>query len=424
MNKVILFVCSLILLTACAQQPEGHCVVVCIPVYGQSLALGEEATLITDLEELGKSYDGRIVTENLDHTFGYFDNDALKQWGKKVIGYKKRTFELSIYGMAEALASQLGQDTLVCIFPSGQGNTTLAKLSKGTTPYDNFLKNIRTAAENARDNGWKFHLPAICWMQGESDIEDYPGTDYKQLLTQFAADINRDVKAITGQSEDVRIICYQSNNVSGGDRFDQNAYQCIESGVPQSQMELIRDDSLFWASGPTYPYTFVRERIHIDGICQQRVGHLAALSALDIIRSQQPRRRGLIPIAVDGHDCQVVVRYHVPAPPLQLDTTAVVKAKNYGFGVITPDNKDILQSVTIAGDSIVLTCSEPVDSCRVRYAINGIKKKSGYRSGSRGNLRDSQGDALAVTVKGKKYPLHNWSYQYDMAIKPDYKYEK
>ena len=119
-----------------------------------------------------------------------------------------------------------------------------------------------------------------------------------------------------------------------------------------------------------------------------------------------------------------------PAAPAYNFPTAIhvqyplIPERNATPGYITPDNKDILQSVTIAGDSIVLTCSEPVDSCRVRYAINGIKKKSGYRSGSRGNLRDSQGDALAVTVKGKKYPLHNWSYQYDMAIKPDYKYEK
>lgn len=419
MKKSILFIIFTLLITACAQKQEGHRVVICIPVYGQSLALGEEAKLITNFEELDKNYDGRIVTENMDHTFGYFDNDALKQWGKKLIGYKKRTFELSVYGMAEALASQLGHDTLICIFPGGQGATPLKRLSKGTVPYQCFLKNIRTAAKKAQDNGWEFKLPAICWMQGESDIEDYPNTDYKKLLTQFATDINHDVKTITGQQEDVKIICYQSNNVTGGKKYVQNAYDCFECQVPQSQMELIRDNTLFWASSPTYPYSFVKERIHINGVCQKRIGHMAALSALDIIRGNKTRHRGLIPIAIEGHDNQVIIRYNIPTPPLQLDTTAVKKAKHYGFSVITPNNKDILKTVSITNDSIILTCSMPVDSCRVRYGINGQKMKSGRHHGPRGNLRDSQGYNKKVIIKDKEYPLHNWSYQFDMNISSD-----
>ena len=42
----------------------GHKVVLCIPVYGQSLALGEEAERITDFDSLRIKYDGRIVNEH------------------------------------------------------------------------------------------------------------------------------------------------------------------------------------------------------------------------------------------------------------------------------------------------------------------------------------------------------------------------
>ena len=42
----------------------GHKVVVCIPVYGQSYALGEEATRITDFDSLRVKYNERIVTEH------------------------------------------------------------------------------------------------------------------------------------------------------------------------------------------------------------------------------------------------------------------------------------------------------------------------------------------------------------------------
>ena len=414
--QFILFLALVALLSSCNKKEiKEDSVVLCIPVYGQSLALGEEAERITDFDSLAVFAHGRIVTENLDDQFGYFDNDDLKQWGKKMLQYQKRSYELSVYGMAEALASQLGNDTLICIFPGGQGATTLQHLSKGTEPYQKFLDDIKTAYETAKEHGCAFEVPAICWMQGESDIEDYPGTNYKSLLQKISRDLNQDIQQITGQKKDIRIICYQSNNVSGGEKYVQDSYNCIESQVPQSQMELIRDDSLFWPSGPTYPYTFARERIHFDGISQKRFGYLAALTANAIIH-HETQKCGLYPIKAEASDNTIVIHFQVPVPPLQLDTINVNIAPHYGFGVITNDNRDILQSVSLEDNTIRLTCSEAIDQCKVRYAINGEKKKSGNLKGPRGNLRDAQGDHYQATIMGKAYPLHNWCYQFDFPI--------
>ena len=81
-------------------QCYGHKVVVCIPVYGQSYALGEEATRITNFDSLRLKYDGRIVTEKLDYTFGFFDHSSqFKQWIKRVLHYDKKAFELSVYNV-------------------------------------------------------------------------------------------------------------------------------------------------------------------------------------------------------------------------------------------------------------------------------------------------------------------------------------
>lgn len=57
----------------------------------------------------------------------------------------------------------------------------------------------------------KFYVPAICWMQGESDMYDYTNVDYKQKLNQFSIDINKDIKAITHQKQDIKIVSYQTN---------------------------------------------------------------------------------------------------------------------------------------------------------------------------------------------------------------------
>ncbi len=414
--QLALSIYVLFIIGSCTQQEnKSHQTVLCVPVYGQSLALGEEAILITNFDSLKDNSEGRIVTENLDYEFGYFDNNDLKLWGKKLIGYQKRSFELSIYGMAMNLINQMGTDTIICTFPGGQGATALASLSKGSLPYEKFMEDIANAYKKAKERGWEFEVPAICYMQGESDIEDYPKTDYKKLLKQLSVDFNHDIKQITHQNRDIKIICYQSNNVSSGDNFIQDSFECVESNVPQTQMELIRDDSLFWASGPTYPYTFERERIHINSEGQKLIGNLAALSALDIIRGKE-KRYGVIPINITKNRNEIVIHYNVPVPPLQLDTIAVKKTRNYGFGVITQQNRDILTEVKLEGDSIRLICSEIVDTCKVRYAINGEHKKSGYLKGPRGNLRDSQGDEEKAIINGKQYPLHNWGYQFDILL--------
>lgn len=412
--RLFIFVIIIFALTSC-QKAYEHKTVICIPVYGQSLALGEEAIRITDFDTLANYAGGRIVTERLDHDFGYFDNNDFKEYAKRITHYQRRSFELTVYNMAKMLADSLGKDTLICIFPGGQGATYLKNLNKETDPYQNFIDDINTAFNTAKEREWDFMVPAICWMQGESDIEDYPKTNYKRLLKQFQIDISNDIKGITHQTNDVNIICYQTNNVSGGSRFQQNDYNCIESIVPQSQLELVRNDSSFWASGPTYPYDFVRERIHIDSTSQQLHGQLVALTALDILRSRK-QKRGLLPQEISYKENEIIIKFHVPSPPLTWDTLHVTPPSHYGFSVITPDNKDIVQTVGIQNDCVHIQCSEQPKNCRVRYAINGDSMKSGRLHGPRGNLRDSQGEYQKMTTNGKTYPLHNWCWQFDMPI--------
>lgn len=412
--KILVFLTTIMAFVSCHETYE-HKTVICIPVYGQSLALGEEAERITDFDSLATYADGRIITENLDHNFGYFDNDDMKQFAKKVLHYHKRSFELSIYRMAQKLADATGNDTLICIFPGGQGTTTIANMSKGTAAYQKFIDDIETAYEKTTVNGWEFIIPAICWMQGESDIEDYPETNFMQLLKKIRVDMNSDINQITHQEKTIPFICYQTNSLARAKQFDANNYLCRETAVPQAFVDLISHDSLFWASGPTYPYACVDERIHIDAIGQQSIGVLAAKSALDIIRRQE-RFKGLIPLNIISHDTIIAIQMNVPYPPLTIDTIQVRKTDNYGFSVINQHNQNIVKKVVIERASVIIHCSESPNNCRVRYAVNGVPLKNGNLHGPRGNLRDSQGDSLTIHIEGKDYPIYNWCYQFDMHI--------
>lgn len=386
-------------MTLCSCHEElQHKTILCIPVYGQSLALGEEAERITDFDSLAVYANGRIVTENLNHDFGYFDNDDMKQFVKKMVHYQKRSFELSIYAMAQQLADNTGNDTIICIFPGGRGATALANLSKGSSPYEKFMKDIETAYTKATTYGWDFLIPAICWMQGESDIVDYPDTNYQLLLTQIWSDMNADILQITQQQDSIPFICYQANSLSRAPRFKADSYTCTETAVPQAFVNLLHDSSHFWASGPTYPYPCVGEKIHIDATGQQSIGNLAARSALGIIKGEK-RFQGLIPTIAAVDNNEITIHFNIPAPPLTFDTLQVRKANNYGFSVINMSNQNIATSAVIEKNTVRIYCSEPANNCKVRYAVNGDYMKSGNQHGPRGNLRDS---------------LYNWCYQFDI----------
>lgn len=395
---------------------NGHKVVICIPVYGQSYALGEEAIRITDFDSLRINYHGRIVTEQLDYAFGFFDpTSRLKQYVKRLLHYDKRSFELSIYGMAESLASKTGEDTIICIFPGGLGMQPIKNLMKDSSPYNKFIEEINCAYQNAQEKGWDFNIPAVCWMQGESDIADYPETDYKASLKQMYQDLNADIKNITNQPNDIRFICYQTNIVTKGKRYKPNHFNGTEAHTPQAQMELIRDDSLFWASGPMYPYSYVNESLHPDGISQKRFGYLVAETVLDLLHHKQ-HFIGVVPVKTEIKDNEVRILFNVPSPPLCFDTVSVRKVSNYGFNIIRKDNVDIISDVNLNGDTVIIKCNESPIGCKIRYAVNGEFWKNGWNVGPRGNLRDSQGTNKHIEILGKKYALHNWCFQFDYLI--------
>lgn len=391
----------------------GQKIVICVPVYGQSYALGEETIRITNFDSLRTKYDDRIVTERLDHAYGYYDpTSRLKQYIKRLLHYDKRSFELSIYGMAESLASKTGKDTIICVFPGGLGMQPIKNLMKGSSPYNKFTEEIACAYSRAQEKGWDFNIPAVCWMQGESDIADYLETDYKDLLKQMYSDLNTDIKRITNQPNNIRIICYQSNVVTKGKRYKPNHFNGIEAQTPQAQMELIRDDSLFWASGPMYPYSYVNESLHPDGISQKRYGYLTAETVLDLLHHKK-RFIGVIPLKTKIKDNEVRILFNVPYPPLCFDTVSVRKVSNYGFNIIRKDNVDIISDVNLDGDTVIIKCNESPIGCKIRYAVNGEYWKSGWNKGPRGNLRDSQGNNKQIEILGKKYALHNWCFQFD-----------
>lgn len=418
-SRFILFLTALTFIS-CSKKTSKKKTVLAIPVYGQSLALGEQAERITDFDSLIIQTHRHVFTENMDTEFGYFSETHLKQWMKKMLHDRHRAFELSIYGMSEVVSRFLekkgyGDSVVICTFPGGRGATSIVDMGEGSAPYKKFIAEIASAYNIAQDKGWDFVVPAFCWMQGEDDITLKKSTNYKKDLKAFQIALNRDIKAITKQKRDVFCITYQTNCLTLSKEFNANNYSGKETSVPEGQMELIRDDSLFMASGPTYPYNFVQEGIHLDGLSQKRIGYMAGMSVIRLLEGKPAK--GLIPEKFTISGDTVIVKFNVPNPPLVLDTISIFKAENYGFSVINSKNSNLIKSVTIKNDEVKLYCKQSPAGSKVRYAVNGLKGKSGFKKGARGNLRDIQGETAIATILGKDYPLSNWCYQFDVLVK-------
>ena len=389
-------------LTACDNGGKPK-VVVCVPVYGQSLAMGEEAELVTDIDGLSEKWEGRLVGEGLNDRFGYYEDRSWKKKIKRLIRYGNRRYENSAFAMGESLAGAFGKDTMVCVFADGRGGTAISHLIKGSYPYDALIQDIQKSYDEARERGMEFFVPAICWMQGESDMFDYTRADYRKMLAQFAIDVNNDVKRITGQRRDVKIVGYQSCCLTKCYKFNPTDYDCYEISIPQVQMQLIRENSTFIAGTPVYFMDFVNDRLHLDGKSQTVVGRYNADAVLDIVRWGDSNR-GLYPVKVKSEGKAAIIEFNNSGGKLAFDTINVNKVKNYGFSVITPNNRDIAQRVGIVNDNIVIECSDNTKGCKVRYGANGEKNKSGRRLGARGNL---------VRCNAAKLPA--WCYMFDEA---------
>ena len=390
-------------LTACEGGSDKPKVVVCVPVYGQSLAMGEESELVTDIDGLTKKWNGRLVGEGLDDEFGYYEDRSWKKKIKRLIRYDNRRNENSAFAMGEVLAGALGKDTMVCVFADGRGGTAISNLIKGSSPYDALIQDIKSSYEEAKKKGMEFFVPAICWMQGESDMFDYTRVDYRKMLAHFAIDVNKDIKRITGQRRDVKIVGYQSCCLTKCYNFNPTDYDCYEISIPQVQMQLIRENSTFIAGTPVYFMDFVNDRLHLNGKSQTVVGRYNAAAVLDIVR-RGDSNRGLYPVNVKSKGNTAIIEFNNSGGKLVFDTINVNKVRNYGFSVITSDNRDIAQRVGIVNDNIVIECSDNTKGCKVRYGANGEKNKSGRRFGARGNL-----------VRRNAAKLQVWCYMFDEA---------
>ena len=221
---------------------------------------------------------------------------------------------------------------------------------------------------------------------------------WKTRVQTLQSDLNTDIRAITGQSETVVMSFYQCNQLSVRPETSGTNYNYgYPTDVINAQKDLIETSNNFIAATPIYQMEFYTSasgrQVHITGIYQKLAGYYYGKAISDFICGKDTKKLAKASITVSSDRTKITITTDENIC-LNADTYYVRETTHLGFNVVTSDNRDILQSVSVERYKIVLTLSEPLvlGSTKVRYAVNNdVNLHSGWYDGSRGNIRDTQG---------------------------------
>lgn len=296
-----------------------------------------------------------------------------------------------------------------CSFQDGKGYVR---------SFDDAMTAVEDGKRLSEAAGRPYSVTAVTAIHGESDHYDatFPldGTDgtpgavktYADALVEWQRDYEDGVRAITKQTEPVPLFVSQMANWNDRER----------SEIPSRQLEAhVRAPGKVILVGATYMLPFAADCIHYTNEGERRLGEYFAKAYAATVLSKTPWEP-LRPLSVKLEGDAVVVKFHVPKPPLVIDTKAVSDPGANGFEVeddsgATPIITDV--SVT-APDTVRIQLDGALTggSRRLTYAMRATPQTCpGPKTGPRGNLRDSDD---AASVLG--YDLANWAVAFDLPI--------
>jgi hypothetical protein len=289
----------------------------------------------------------------------------------------------------------------------GVGGTAYSGLKKGTAPYAAGMAQVKAAKTIGDFYGLSYVVRAVTNVHGESD-HIAGNTHYAADLTTWQSDYETDVKAATGQNEPVPMLHTQ---FSSWTKFSGTTSAVVGAQLDAS---VAKPDKIILV-GPKYFLAYAPDGVHLSNAGYRHMGeYYAKVYRHAILEGQawQPLR----PTAAALSGTTVTVTFHVPVPPLVIDTALVTDPGHDGFEY-SDDSASPAKIASVALDGatkveIALDKAPTGAKKRIRYAWTGqLGAGAGPKTGPRGNLRDSD---AATSLAGNK--LYNWAVHFDMAV--------
>lgn len=278
----------------------------------------------------------------------------------------------------------------------GKGAQTIAQLSKPGTLYTRFMDDVTYGYTRAQALNKTYKVPAFFWTQGESDGAT---TNYASLLSTLRGNINTDVKAITGQTEDVWCICYQIARPAQALRFN-------------AAMEL---DSKIRIATPVY-HLPTSDTVHFTATSSKVYGAYLGLAYKRLVIDGHDWKP-MMPLSTVRQGTVLNIKFNHHGTGMVFDTTTVPNQVNYGFRLYDASNNEItINSVTITQwDTIRIVAATSIPSgSKLRYGFTDPTiSGAGF---AKGNLRDNAGATLIFDGGGINYAMHNWCILFELTL--------
>ena len=287
----------------------------------------------------------------------------------------------------------------------GYGSQSLAQLSKGTDWYTRLIDMVTAANSIVAGLGKKLVVQAFSWAQNAKG--SLSGT-YAENLEQLRLDIDTDVKAITGQTQTVKCITWQTF------LYEANgAANCYAKyvGASETYQNII-------CAGASYQFPHISlNNLHLTSLGQLWAGSMFGVAYKRSIIDGE-KFIPLKPISATYSGKELFIKFNVPQKPLKIDTDMVASVSNYGFNITNGGTEKTINSVTIINpDTVRIICADNIASDdHITYSQNA-GTSFGPVSGNRGNLRDSQGDYIQYTAEdGTILRIDNWCVVFDKTV--------
>lgn len=293
-------------------------------------------------------------------------------------------------GIVNTLTARLGWRMLAS--GAAVGGYSITQLTQGSWPYLNLLYQVQSGFDLSTAAGLTHKVPAIVFIQGEADQND---TTWHTKLVALVNDLNADIKAITGQTEDIVVVIEQMNRPiwSVAEEVDLSILRANHLAGGRIYVQSPRYHIAM--SNHYYPHGKRWRGCHIG---EALVSILGAHEEFECVRVKD--------YAVSGSD--LFLRFHVPAKPLVFATSENVTEliSLYGF------EASGLTAVSIAHDDLIrLTNSGSWSGKTLKYA-----RQAGLGA-QKGNLADSAGTvAIYNNAAAQPYPLRNWCAAFELTL--------
>lgn len=405
-----------------------------IILYGQSLGMGWECPwAITTIPLDGNYMIGDNVLMRYNNNTQVLTPLVATFWSNG----GEQPIVTCVNSFSKMYKENVSPDQKFIAMTGGEGGQTIERLSKECTNSGyystTFIKILDNTLLTLKGIGKTVSCPAIIYMQGEYNCNNAswyggrgmtPGSDgtidkdvYKALLLKLKNNMQTDIMQKYGQKVKPQFLIYQT---SGG--------YITEKAMPitMGQLEFANENDDVYLLNPHYALPDYGGG-HLSTNGYRWYGELMSKSLYNVLVSKNTSEP-IYPENFSFEGQTIAIDYHVPVPPLVLDTWTNSKATNYGFVVYKNNVSLPISKVEITtGNRIVLTFNESlVGNIDVVYAGNTTVGTGNVCdsnvSTSMYTYFDDSADSKKETytpqnkngskIYGQSYPMQNWSVSY------------